>query len=138
MIGSPIGGSYSGSGVSGTLFDPATAVIGTHTVYYDYTDATSGCSSIDSISVIVTGCLALNELSNTNIKVYPNPSNGIILISFEGVMANYTLMNNSGKTLLSDKISSMKIIDLSTFSNGIYFIKISIENETYTEKLIIQ
>jgi len=40
----PVGGTYSGSGVSEGLFDPALAGSGDHIIRYDYTDA-SGCSS---------------------------------------------------------------------------------------------
>ena len=48
----PSGGTYSGSGISGTNFDPALAGNGTHTMYYDYTDG-NGCSATDSMIVDV-------------------------------------------------------------------------------------
>ncbi|MCB0575029.1 MAG: hypothetical protein KDC61_10755 [Saprospiraceae bacterium] len=41
--GSPGGGTYSGMGVSGGMFDPATAGAGPHTITYTYTDG-NGCS----------------------------------------------------------------------------------------------
>jgi len=41
----PTGGTYSGTGVSGGEFDPATAGIGTHTITYEYTDTYSCVSS---------------------------------------------------------------------------------------------
>jgi hypothetical protein len=42
--GNPAGGAYSGSGVTGTQFDPATTGTGTFTLTYSYTDA-NGCSN---------------------------------------------------------------------------------------------
>ena len=36
--GSPAGGIYSGTGVSGGYFDPSVAGVGTHTINYNYTD----------------------------------------------------------------------------------------------------
>lgn len=48
----PSGGTYTGSGISGTDFDPSTAGTGVHTLFYDYTDG-NGCSDIDSMSVEV-------------------------------------------------------------------------------------
>ena len=42
--GSPAGGTYSGTGVSGNVFSPATAGSGTHTITYTYTDA-NGCTN---------------------------------------------------------------------------------------------
>jgi PKD repeat protein len=50
--GSPSGGSYSGVGVNGMSFDPAAAGIGTHPIYYSYTDANS-CADSSQFSIIV-------------------------------------------------------------------------------------
>jgi adhesin HecA-like repeat protein len=51
--GSPSGGTYSGTGVSGGQFDPATAGVGTHQITYTYTDG-NDCtnSTIQSITVL--------------------------------------------------------------------------------------
>lgn len=50
--GLPAGGSYSGTGVMGTDFDPAAAGPGTHTISYTFTDG-NGCSNTDAGDVIV-------------------------------------------------------------------------------------
>ena len=60
--GAPSGGTYSGAGIIGTSFDPPTAGVGTHTVYYTVND-TSGCTGIDSTSVTV---LAAPSVSVSN------------------------------------------------------------------------
>ncbi|MDP4844711.1 MAG: hypothetical protein NWR83_09615, partial [Salibacteraceae bacterium] len=49
--GSPLGGTFSGSGVVGGTFNPQTAGVGTHTITYTYTNA-SGCA--DSASNTIT------------------------------------------------------------------------------------
>lgn len=41
---SPMGGTFSGPGVTGSDFDPMTAGIGSHTITYTYTDGITGCS----------------------------------------------------------------------------------------------
>ena len=51
--GSPTGGIFSGVGVTGSNFDPTIAGAGTHTVFYQFTDANS-CSSTDSNYITVT------------------------------------------------------------------------------------
>ena len=50
--GSPVGGEYTGTGVSAGLFTPATAGAGTHTITYTYTDG-NGCvnSATDELTV---------------------------------------------------------------------------------------
>jgi hypothetical protein len=52
LNGSPVGGSFSGDGVTGDSFSPADADTGTHTVAYLYVD-NNGCSNQQSASTIV-------------------------------------------------------------------------------------
>ncbi len=51
LTGSPVGGTFSGPGMTGNSFDPAAAGTGTHSITYSYTDG-NGCSN--SISQQVT------------------------------------------------------------------------------------
>lgn len=48
----PFGGSWIGTGMSGTLFSPTAAGLGVHTLVYSYTDANS-CFFIDSMTATV-------------------------------------------------------------------------------------
>jgi len=50
--GSPSGGVYSGSGVTGTTFDPGLAGVGTHNITYTFTDG-NGCADSAATSVTV-------------------------------------------------------------------------------------
>lgn len=50
--GTPLGGTYSGDGVTGGTFDPALAGSGSHVITYTYTDI-SGCSNSDTSSIEV-------------------------------------------------------------------------------------
>ncbi len=56
LAGSPVGGVWSGPGITGSNFNPAFAGVGTHVITYSYTNA-NGCSN---------GC-------STNITVNPLP-----------------------------------------------------------------
>ncbi len=51
-MATPAGGNYTGSGVSGNYFDPATAGVGTHTLKYIYTDM-HGCTDSITQDIIV-------------------------------------------------------------------------------------
>lgn len=55
LAGAPVGGTWSGFGVSGPpyVFDPATAGVGAHTLNYTYSDA-GGCTSSGDITATVT------------------------------------------------------------------------------------
>ncbi len=47
-----MGGTYSGTGVSGNTFNPSTAGVGTTNLTYNYTDA-GGCSGSANSSIVV-------------------------------------------------------------------------------------
>lgn len=49
LIGTPAGGVFSGTGVTGNTFNPASAGVGTYTITYTYTSA-AGCSNTATIN----------------------------------------------------------------------------------------
>jgi gliding motility-associated-like protein len=57
--GSPAGGVFSGPGVTGTTFDPATAGLGVHTITYTYTDPATGCVDFATQTVTVNSALTM-------------------------------------------------------------------------------
>jgi len=64
--GTPSGGSYSGSGVTGTNFDASTAGVGVHTITYTYADG-NGCesTSTDEIEVFAQPTVSLSLTTTT-------------------------------------------------------------------------
>lgn len=68
--GYPTGGSYSGTGVTGTNFNPSVAGVGTHPVTYSYTDG-SGCITNVSKNIVVTAVPAAPTASD-NLCCYQN------------------------------------------------------------------
>ena len=62
--GTPSGGTYSGPGVSGNMFDPAVAGNGSHEIFYSYTNA-FGCTGSDNAFLVVKPNPQLNTTPNT-------------------------------------------------------------------------
>jgi len=62
----PAGGTFSGDGVSGTTFNPATALTGINELIYTYTNI-SGCSGADTISTTVNSAPTVTLSSFTDI-----------------------------------------------------------------------
>ncbi len=52
LVGSPVGGTFSGPGVTGGSWTASDAGVGTHTITYTFTDG-NNCSNITTISVVV-------------------------------------------------------------------------------------
>lgn len=87
-----------------------------------------------------------NTLSNetfdplNKIILYPNPSHSVLNISLpEGLeaLSYYEIINNLGQVVKVSKMdSTTSQINISQFSNGIYFIKLNFENTSKTFRFI--
>ncbi|MPM13383.1 hypothetical protein SDC9_59740 [bioreactor metagenome] len=126
MNGLPAGGTFSGNGVSGNVFDPATAGLGTWPVVYSYTDG-NGCSNSDTINVEVSTCDGIETVDLFEISLYPNPTSGKLVITLpdeNGYSVSFT--DALGKTILSEQIDGQKsaYLDLGSFAPGVYVLKV--------------
>jgi hypothetical protein len=59
LSGTPSGGTWSGTGVTGSTFNVQTAGVGSHQIIYNYTDA-NGCSAADTTSITVNPLPVVN------------------------------------------------------------------------------
>ncbi len=55
MVAGTAGGTFSGPGVTDTVFNPANAGIGVHDIVYAITDPGTGCTFADTLTVTVSG-----------------------------------------------------------------------------------
>lgn len=119
LIAAPSGGVYSGSGVTGASFDPATAGVGTHVITYAYTDA-NACSNVATTTVVVEACVGMNEGALNTIRVFPNPTNTVINVaSTREDIAVVVLTNSVGEVVARIRGTQL---DASQFANGLYFV----------------
>lgn len=73
LTASPVGGIFSGPGVSGVNFDPLTAGVGNQLITYTFTNG-SGCSGVDTREITVTPLPEVSAGSNEFICI----GNGLI------------------------------------------------------------
>jgi len=91
-----------------------------------------------SINNLITSNFEQNI--NNTFYVYPNPTNGKFNITNENAIKSIEILNIFGKVIYNGKIDDYinKIeIDISSFSKGIYFIKVNNNEEIHFEKLIL-
>jgi hypothetical protein len=77
---------------------------------------------------------------NSNVKVYPNPSNDGVFNITLGTVSNAVVRvyNVLGETLLTKNINSKTTtLDLSYLKTGCYFVSIANGKENQTKKLVI-
>ncbi|MEO8147617.1 MAG: T9SS type A sorting domain-containing protein [Bacteroidia bacterium] len=146
--GNPIGGTLSGTGVSGNNFNPALAGVGWNVILYSYTDS-NGCTNIATDSVFVDLCLGVNSISgNETINIYPNPATDEITISYNFKNASHIkieLYNSIGekiKVLVDEKYQVAEnpqgFKNLAGLGKGIYLVKVSDDENVFVKKLVVE
>jgi gliding motility-associated-like protein len=60
LTGNPLGGTFSGPGISGNTFDPSSAGLGTHNIVYTYTDPVTLCSDSRTYQTTVSNPALFN------------------------------------------------------------------------------
>ncbi len=84
-----------------------------------------------------TATLATTTFAANQVKIFPNPTTGIISINTE-IAVNVNIVDVTGKTVFTaNNVTKEKSIDLSGLQKGMYFAKISSTNATTTEKIIL-
>jgi hypothetical protein len=108
------------------------------TVYNPWGEATK-CKDV------VMNCLSVEDIfSNENINIYPNPSNGLLNIDINiangndvtvevvdllGSVVYFKNLNNTSAQSLD--------VDLSNETNGVYFVKVKINEDVFTSKVTL-
>ncbi|MBN8643357.1 MAG: T9SS type A sorting domain-containing protein [Flavobacteriales bacterium] len=101
-----------------------------------YIDSSFG--SVGLVYKLSSDNLSISELNNNLISIYPNPSFDELNIKFNTnnyFINSITIVDALGKIVFKSSDSSSKI-DISNFSDGIYYITITTESETFQTKFI--
>lgn len=145
LAGSPSGGTFSGTGIDGESFNPATAGEGAHAIYYTYI-SDAGCENIDSVAVTVISCLGISGPNSAELTVYPNPFKDQVTVSFASPLASGTsavLTDLSGKQVaVYTNLGGTQtlLIERRNLSKGEYILHIIGESDKIlaTVKLVAQ
>jgi hypothetical protein len=97
-------------------------------------DIDENCDGVD-------GYLGLADLTNVQIGLVPNPSNGVFAVQFNTEVANATIQvtDMNGKVLFQQVMNgtSLEVSNL-TLSTGAYLVHVTLENQKEILRLIIQ
>jgi len=107
------------------------------------TNSVNGCTGMNTAIVTVDPCtgLKINTANNIN-NIYPNPSNGIFIISLNYISANTSVeIHNILGTLVKRQVVTAEnsSINIQNEANGIYFVRVLENNKVIlTSKIVKQ
>jgi hypothetical protein len=145
LAGAPSGGTFYGSGISGNVFNPASAGVGTHSVVYVYTDLL-GCTNAYGLCTTVNLNVDAGEENHkldNGIDVYPNPSKGTYSLNIDDQMGiiRYSIFDGLGKELMTKTIFGngnpiRETIDMQNAPIGVYVMEIETNEGRSFKKLV--
>jgi hypothetical protein len=136
--GAPAGGTYTGTGVSGSNFDPATGV-NNYVLTYTYTDG-NGCVNSDTENLLVSPCLGIDEMVFGNVTIFPNPTTGLLNINVGKFSENMVinLFDMLGKVVLNTKLQNKESILQLNVMPGMYILEIRSGNQFLRKQVTVQ
>lgn len=119
----PLHGANTNTSTSVT-YTPTTNYVGNDIFNYTISDGSTGIATA-FVVINVLDNVGIEDLTSTNIHVYPNPATNNITI--DGIEANtkYTLSDLSGKIILKGLVNNQANIDVTSLSNGTYLLNIN-------------
>ncbi len=115
-----------------TTFVPT--ISGNYAVIVTFSDGCVDTSTCEAFT-ISTNSVEENWISQTN--VYPNPTNGLVNVSFPGE-ATVSLIDINGRLVYSSNYNSFGTIDLTPFAKGTYSLIIQNESVIVRKRIVKQ
>jgi PKD repeat protein len=100
---------------------------------------TNGCiSTSQAFNFVIQG---MNEVSNNEINIYPNPSTSVLNIELKYLLSNSLIevISTQGQIVFSKKVNDKNTsINIETLSKGIYFVKLIDDKNWQVKKVIVE
>jgi hypothetical protein len=117
------------------------SLLGTHKITIKATDGSEIVETSFELSISIKTGIA-DEITLKAVKLYPNPTKGLIAVEFNRFPEPGTtikIYNHLGQNILNKPVNSeTNLLDISNYPSGFYYIKTITERGSYTEKVILQ
>ena len=121
-----------GTGDNDDTEDLSGLVAGTYNVIV--TDA-NGCSAAQSVTI--GSQVGVEELSNFEVSVSPNPATEIVTINIDGAF-NYVLTDLNGSEILKGNGTDATEVNISSLSEGVYLLTVEMNDKARTMQVVKQ
>ncbi|MBI2258666.1 MAG: T9SS type A sorting domain-containing protein [Flavobacteriia bacterium] len=99
------------------------------TMTYTVTGTLNGCTDSDDVTVFAEDCSGINEGQLTNLQLFPNPTSSFITLKADDLSSvkSVEVIDQIGRVIVSIETNSSNevLIDLSTLSNGTYYVTLN-------------
>jgi hypothetical protein len=139
--GLPVGGTYSGTGVSNGIFTPATAGVGNHFITYSFTDVNSGCTDFEMLALYVSPCLvSVDELSKQkNLRIAYSNNDAQLIVSASEIIQRIELFDMNGKNVGEATVSATNYsMPVSNIAQGLYYVKVLYNDQSGAVKKFVK
>ena len=98
----------------------------------------NNCTDTSSKKIVITNTSVETLLTNSHVKVYPNPAKDFITIEIaestnEGLL---TLIDLTGKQVYKALLNKQQIVPINDLNNGMYLVKIAVKDQIYYTKFL--
>jgi hypothetical protein len=114
---------------------------GTHTFQLSVPDAVFvGSQGYIPVSLYLQGnntVLGVENYTQLDFEYYPNPTQNYITVSANSAIKSVQLCDMQGRVLVTQTADATQAtLDVSSYSNGIYFLKVNSVNGEKTKKIV--
>jgi hypothetical protein len=94
---------------------------------------------IDDFQITTTSSLGIQEVSALQFTYFPNPVNDQLTINAQTNIDNIVVLNMLGQVVSSQSPNSLNcLVDMAAMRTGVYFVQVSIGNNTQTVRVLKQ
>ncbi|MBI1184832.1 DUF5011 domain-containing protein [bacterium] len=108
---------------------------GYYTAIYTATDQAGNSSKIVRTIHIMHCETGMNDFNTTDLQIYPNPSRGLFYIKSKADLLTYQVFNSTGELVATGRNAT---INLTSFADGLYYVKVYTKNAQSFTKIIKQ
>jgi len=102
--------------------------------FYAYSDADMYLLMVDDIHLEVDIDASINDIKDNALNIYPNPTTGLVNI-VNAKNATINVYNQVGALVMS--VENTNNVDLSSFENGTYIVKVITKENTSVKKVVL-
>jgi hypothetical protein len=95
-------------------------------------------SCSDTSACEIVNELAVDDLSLNAIEMYPNPTSGELHFSGNDAVLKIEIFDVNGKIVLTEKLEATESLNLSSFENGIYTIRLMSDSAVSVKKVVLE